>query len=249
MLTPERHQIILKLIKENHTVAIHTLVEATQSSESTIRRDLAYLEEENKLKRVHGGATYVRPKSEELSLHAKSTIHLDKKLAIAEYAAKLVQNGDCIYLDAGTTTLQMIPFLKDKQIVVVTNNLTILDLLMEHQITSYVTGGFMKSTTKALVGQHAINQIKQFRFDKCFIGANGIHPDYGYTTPDPDEAAMKLTALEMSQNKYIVADETKFNEVSFSKIIDLHEAMLITNNIPVENQHLTEMTNIKVVTP
>src|SRR5699024_1449315 len=123
-----------------------------------------------------------------------SVKNLHKKMNIAKYAASFVKEGDCIYLDAGSTVIQMIPFLKHKEVVVVTNGLTHVDILNLHGITSYLLGGRIKTRTSALTGPQAIQSINNYRFDKCFLGTNGFHSTYGYTTPDPDEANIKQVA-------------------------------------------------------
>uniref|UniRef100_C5DAK0 Transcriptional regulator, DeoR family n=1 Tax=Geobacillus sp. (strain WCH70) TaxID=471223 RepID=C5DAK0_GEOSW len=234
MLTEERHRIILELLAEKEVVKLQELVEATNSSESTIRRDLTQLEKEKKLRRIHGGATLLQKKREELSVLEKSTKHIQEKKRIAEYAASLVQNGDCIYLDAGTTTFEMIPHLHGKDIVVVTNGIMHLDMLLEYDVPTYLLGGFMKKKTKALIGRGALQSLKSYSFDKCFIGANGVHYEYGYTTPDPEEAMVKYTAMQLSQKAYVLADHSKLNESTFAKIAELHEATLITNELAEE---------------
>jgi DeoR family transcriptional regulator, fructose operon transcriptional repressor len=249
MLTPERHRIILELLAENKVVKLQDFVDATNSSESTIRRDLSQLEVEKKLKRVHGGASLLSQKGEELSVLEKSTKNVVEKEAIAKYAASLIRDNDCIFLDAGTTAFMMIPNIKAKGVKVVTNGLTHLEALLECNIDTYLIGGFIKQKTRALIGRGAIEGLEQYSFDKSFIGANGIHIEYGFTTPDPEEAAVKKRAMKMSQESYILGDHTKFNEVTFSKISELKHATIITNEI--DEDILVEYkkkTTIKVVT-
>ncbi len=220
----------------------------TKASESTIRRDLSELEKQRKLIRVHGGAASKQTISQELSIPEKTTKNLQEKRRIAAEAAKLVKQDEYIYLDAGTTTFEMIPYLKDKNITVVTNGLTHLDALSAQQITTYLTGGYVKHKTKALIGRGALIGLQNYRFDKCFIGVNGIDLTYGLTTPDPEEAMIKQQALHSAQHGYVLADHTKFGQVSFSKIAELEETFLITNKMdkqtlsPYQNK-----TNIKVV--
>lgn len=249
MLTPERHQIIIDLLKEKGIVKLHELVEVTSSSESTIRRDLSQLEEEKKLKRVHGGAALLHQKGEELSISEKASKNLKEKDEIAKYAASLIRDGDCVFIDAGTTALQMIHHIAAKDIKVVTNGLTHLDELFSKGIETYLTGGFIKQKTRALIGKGALEGLKSYRFDKCFIGVNGIHTEYGYTTPDPEEAMVKLNAITLSQEVFILSDRTKFNEVTFSKIADLKEGVIITDEDDAELlEPYKQKTTIKVVT-
>ncbi|ANB61305.1 DeoR/GlpR family DNA-binding transcription regulator [Anoxybacteroides amylolyticum] len=248
MLTEERHRLILELLAEKKVVKLQELVEATSSSESTIRRDLSQLEKEKKLRRVHGGAALLHQKREELSVLEKSTKNMEEKRLIAQYAARFVQDGDCIYLDAGTTTLEMIPYLNAKDIVVVTNGITHLEALLEKNIPTYLLGGFIKKKTKALIGRGALNSLEHYSFDKCFIGVNGIHLDFGYTTPDPEEAMVKSLALKLSRQAYVLADHSKMNESTFAKIADLEAATIVTDELDDELLALYEAkTAIEVV--
>lgn len=250
MLTPERHQLILQIIKEKPIVKIQELVDLTEASESTIRRDLTVLEEGKFLKRVHGGAARLKGKLQEPSMVEKSTKNLQEKKQIAQYAASLVEEGDSIYLDAGSTILEMIEFLPSKDIVVVTNGLMHLPHLLERNIETYVIGGYAKPKTNAIIGRGALASLEQYRFDKCFLGVNGVHPDSGYTTPDQEEAMIKQKAMSLSREVFVIADDTKFTEIAFAKIADLHEAIIITNMLDedIKGQY-TSKTSIKVVTP
>ncbi|WP_416825905.1 DeoR/GlpR family DNA-binding transcription regulator [Ectobacillus polymachus] len=248
MLTEERHQIILELVKKQGIVKLNELIEATDSSESTIRRDLIQLEQQNYVKRVHGGVSSLHAKGKELSMDEKTFKNIQEKKQIGQYAASLVQDGDCIYLDAGSTTFEMIPYLLEKDITVVTNGLMHIEALFQANIRAYLIGGMMKRNTRALVGSTALETLLKFRFDICFLGTNGVHPVHGFTTPDPEEALLKKTALELSGASYVLADPSKFSEVSFVKIADLSAATILTTNI--EDEELAPYRNkptIKVV--
>ncbi|WP_077624860.1 DeoR/GlpR family DNA-binding transcription regulator [Sediminibacillus massiliensis] len=248
MLTQERHQLILQQLAQYGTVKIKELILLTDASESTIRRDLSELENAGQLTRIHGGASTINTISHELSFPEKSTKNQVEKMAIAKAAASMVEDEEYIYLDAGSTTYEMIPYLQNKKIVVVTNGITHIDALSNYEITTYLTGGYVKHNTKALVGQGATTSMESYRFDKCFLGVNGVDFNYGFTTPDPEESFIKKTALRYSQKSFALADFTKLNKVSFSKIADLEDMTLITNEtednrlLPYKN-----LSNIKVV--
>lgn len=248
LLTPERHELILQLLKQHSVVKIQDLIDVLNTSESTIRRDLTQLEQEGFLKRVHGGAARLQGKITEQSMSEKAFKNLQEKKMIAAYAAKLVEDGDSIYLDAGSTIKEMIPFLKNRDIVVVTNGLTHMTSLLEARIQTYITGGYVKEKTNALVGRGALLSLDNYRFDKCFMGVNGIHPEYGYTTADQEEAMVKSKAISLSREAFFVADDSKFSEVYFAKIADLHNASIITNYLDEEvNDLYSRKTSIKVV--
>lgn len=248
MLTPERHHHILSLLRKQNIATIHEFVEVTNSSESTIRRDLITLEQSGKLIRFHGGAKAVNVKSEETSISERIHQFSNEKNVIAKYAASLVQNGDCIFLDAGSTTFNMIPFLP-KNIIIVTNGLNFIDYCLEHELKTFLLGGEVKAVTRALIGKGAFDAMKSYRFDKSFIGMNSIHPTFGLTTPDPDEALIKRTAIELSNESYVLVDQSKFGKVSFAHVADLNMATIITNstNDIADTQSYQKQTTVKVV--
>ncbi|OPJ57987.1 DeoR/GlpR family DNA-binding transcription regulator [Clostridium oryzae] len=247
MLTEERHKVILTALSQKEIASIAELMELTDSSESTIRRDLTFLENENALKRVHGGAALLKKKFIEPSYDEKLIQNIDGKNRIAQYAASLIENGDCIYIDAGTTTYEMIKYIDKKDIIVVTNGLKHIDALVEKDINSFIVGGKVKAQTKAIIGVDALNRIQSLRFDKAFIGINGVHKKYGFTTPDTDEAVLKEAAIKFSVEAFVLADKSKFGEIAFVKVADLNHATIITDEEADEVARYKEKTKIKVV--
>lgn len=250
MLTPERQQYIIEKINQNGFIKIQELVKELHTSESTIRRDLSQLEDMSILKRVHGGAELVKNRSIEPTILEKSTSRLKEKEAIAKLAAAVIEDGDCIYLDAGTTTLAMIPFIQNKPITVVTNGILQATALQDSNIITYLIGGRIKKATNALIGSQAINNINNYRFDKCFLGINGIHPDWGFSTPDPEEAILKRSAIDLSKEAFVLADFSKFDETSFARVTELNQATIITDGIDsTKLAKYKKNTTIKVVKP
>ena len=245
MLTDERFALILEHVKQQDIVKIQELIDITGASESTIRRDLTELEHKKYIKRVHGGAKLLKGKLQEPSVPEKSSKSLQEKIKIAQYAASQVQEGDCIFIDAGTTTQQMIDFLPEKEIVVVTNGLMHIEQLLQRGIKTYLIGGFIKPRTNALIGRGALDSMKAYRFDKVFMGANGVHHEYGYTTPDPEEAQVKELAIALSREAYVLADDSKVGEIAFANFGNTEDAILIT--IELEDAVQFFYKNIKVV--
>lgn len=229
MLTTKRHQIILNTLNQQETVSIHELVEQTGASISTIRRDLEQLEREDKLKRVHGGASLIQSHLYEPMLEEKQGLNETAKERIGRAAADTISDGDCIFIDAGTTTKHMLSHLQNKNVVVVTNAYLFVERLLRLGVEVHLTGGRVKGKTGALIGVHAEDTLNRFRFDKCFLGMNGIHTKHGFTTPDPEEARIKRLGIELSNEAYVLSDESKFQEVSFSRVADLKQAYIITN--------------------
>ncbi|MBS4534503.1 DeoR/GlpR transcriptional regulator [Clostridium sp. D2Q-14] len=248
MLTEERQKFILDTLNKKGIVKVNELVKTTDASESTIRRDLTHLEDLNKLKRVHGGATLLEGRYNEASFKDKLIHKQEEKVAIAKHAASLIEDGDSIYLDAGTTIYEMTQFINQKDIFVVTNGIDNVEPLLEKGINVYILGGKIKSKTKAVTGVDAITNLSKFRFDKAFLGMNAIHLEYDLTTPDTEEAKMKEKAIDLSGESFVLVDDSKFNKVSFVKVADLDRVTVITNK---ENRHYEEYlqkTDIEVGT-
>ena len=229
MLEAERHYLIVELLSHNQTVRMQEIIDVTNASESTIRRDLIELEKQKKLKRIHGGAVKLQGKLQESTMSEKTFKNLHVKQKIAQAAASIIREGDTVYLDAGSSVFEMIPYLP-YSIIVVTNGVSHIDALLERGCKTILTGGIAKPSTKALIGRGALSSLQQYRFDKCFLGTNGVHPDYGLTTPDEEEAQIKELAIHLSRDSYILADHSKFQEVAFAKFADLAEATLITSS-------------------
>ncbi|MGY3765552.1 DeoR/GlpR family DNA-binding transcription regulator [Vagococcus vulneris] len=248
MLTEERKSEILKLLEVNDIVKNRDLMSLLDVSESTIRRDLQEMEEENLLSRIHGGARRVIKLEPELTMMEKAVKNTHEKRKIAEYAATLVNDGDYIYLDAGTTTYDMLPYLQGKKCHVITNSVYHATLSVDVGLATVIIGGEVRQKTKSVVSHVSLEQLKLYYFDKAFMGTNGIHVDYGYTTADTYEAKVKNVVISQAQRAYVLADSTKFNKVNFSKIADIDTASIITTTVPKElKQKLLELTTIKEV--
>ncbi len=230
VLTEERQQYILKKIDKENTVKVTDLSKEMNCSISTVRRDLSELEDRGKLIRIHGGAKRVYTLADEMEIEEKSTTNIYEKSKIGKLAASFVEEEDVIYLDAGTTTYQMIPYLKDIQkLLVVTNGIKQADLLVNYGISTILIGGQIKKKTKAIIGSTAVEQLKTYYFNKSFLGINGIDLEFGYTTPDPEEAILKTLAAKLSSQQFILADQTKFGQVNFAKVGELKDFTIITD--------------------
>ena len=246
MLTENRHQMILDRLENQRTVSLQQLLNELNVSESTIRRDLSQLEEAGKLVRVHGGARRVYTLDSEPSFLEKASHHATEKEQIAAYAASLVNNRDIIYLDAGTTTLGMIPHLQNKQVVVITNGLQHAEKLSDLGLETILLGGKVKSRTRAMIGVEAIRQLGQYRFQKVFMGMNGVDVEYGFTTPDTEEAEVKRLAMAQGNQVYVLVDYDKIGKVSFCRVANIDDAIIVTNQLePSVSAQLNQVTTVK----
>lgn len=158
----------------------------------------------------------------------KSIKNVQEKKAIARFAKSLVEPGDSIFIDAGTTNELLIERLDQENLTVVTNSINHASKLVDKGITTTIIGGYVKHSTNASIGNIALEQIRQLNFDKAFIGMNGIDEHY-LTTPDIEEAVIKRTVIENAQQTFVLADDSKINQISFAKVAPIDTVTIVTN--------------------
>lgn len=236
MLAEKRFGIILELLEKQQTVSISQLCEMMGVSEATARRDLAALDQQGKLTKVHGGAVAlretVRSGSDEPDYLTKSQLHIDEKERIARYAAGQVSDDDFVFLDAGTTVIRMVEHLAKSRATFVTTGITCARRLVEAGLRAYVVGGLLKPGTEAIVGGVALEGLRGYHFTKAFLGANGVTVQEGVTTPDTEEARIKAKAAEQAFMTYVLADSSKFGKASAVTVCPLNKACIITDRLP-----------------
>ena len=204
MLKSERKQIILSQLKQDGFVTLENLtVLLSDTSESTIRRDLDELAADGQLKRVHGGAESIHGLKEEIANSQKA-------------------------LEASTTNELLIPHLANRQVTVVTNSIHHAVKLVDLGVSTRIVGGKVKHSTDASIGSTAQEQIRQLNFDCAFIGANGVDANY-FTTPDMEEAVIKRTVIANAQKAYVLADASKLGQITYAKVAEVEKVTIITN--------------------
>ncbi len=237
MLAEERRQRILELIEENDTVSVADLAGLFETSESTVRRDLERLEAAGLLVKVHGGAasvdSKVRPSgisAAEPTMAEKRELHAAEKAAIAAWAAARITADDFIYLDAGTTTQALIAQLGEEALkaTFVTDSVTCALELASRGARAIVIGGDIKAGTEAIVGPVAVDSLARYNFSKGFFGTNGVTLEQGFTTPEPNEAMVKLSAINRCRERYVLADPSKIGAITPVSFCDFDRAVLVT---------------------
>ena len=225
MIVEERLSLIREILKKEETVSNARLLEKLDISESTLRRDLDYLQEKGEIRRVHGGAT-LNKLLEETNFKFNETTNIKSKRIIGKKASKLIEDGSHVFLDAGTTIYSLIENLEDKNVIEVTNGLMHLEKLNNFSIPTVVLGGNIKQSTFITYGEQTINEINNLNFDLAFIGANGIC-DNTYSTADINEALIKKAAISKANRAYVLADSSKFGKKYFADICTFDDAKLI----------------------
>lgn len=249
MLMEERYTKILQILDERKAVTVTELASVLDSSESTVRRDLAALDEIGRLKKVHGGATSLGTSafvSSENDVNYKKQQFSDEKQAIGIAAARLITSKDFIYIDAGTTTEALVDAITEKEAVYVTNGLIHAQKLMRKGMKTYVLEGRLREETEAIVGPEALHSLQKYHFTLGFFGANGIDYDEGFTTPDVGEALIKREAFERSQIAYVLTDASKFNQITPVTFGALEDGRIITNHLQdVRYKKKTEIMEVE----
>lgn len=218
MLPAERQNRILQLINEHQRVTVAQLSQALGVSDMTIRRDLARLEERGVLRRTHGGAVLLKYPPGDLPYYAREGEQLEEKEAIARLAAEMVQDGDTIVLDAGTTIAHLARRLIGKRhLTVITNSLYVINILLgAPDITVINTGGTLWVPTASFVGPLAVAALRRFTADKAFLATPAISLEAGVTNSNLYEAEVKAVMLEIARQKILLADHTKFGRTSYA---------------------------------
>lgn len=236
MLAEERFAKILDLLTEKRSATVQELCEALNASESTVRRDLTELDRLGKLNKVHGGATLPDSQflADELTMDAKQALAVAEKRDIARAAAMLIRPQDFIYIDAGTTTLALVQALSGSALEAhyVTNGIAHARLLVQKGCKVFVPGGMLRPNTEAIVGAAAVASLQAYNFTKAFLGANGVDLQAGFTTPDPEEAAVKATAVRHARENWFLVDSTKFARVYPAVITELQGGAILTDRCP-----------------
>ena len=248
MLTEERYSLILEQVKKNKSVKLIELCELLKISESTVRRDLTVLDQKGLLRKVHGGAISIDDSSFNLVEHdmeSKSKMFAEEKNVIAAFAASLIDDGDFVFIDAGTTTEKMIDFLPNKNVTFVTNAFVHAKKMAQKGFKVYIPAGEIKATTEAIVGAECVSSLQNYNFTKSFIGANGISFSGGISTPDRNEASVKAMVVQNSKNVYVLADHSKFDQITSVTFAQLGQVKIITDKLN-DKKYLTK-TNIKEV--
>src|ERR1700726_2938011 len=214
MLTSQRKEYLLKVLRETGQVVAKSVSEELGLSEDTIRRDLRELASEGRLQRVHGGALPASPAVGDFA--ARQQLAPDGKASIGRAAAGLVKAGQVVILDGGTSTAQLARHLPlDLRATVVTHSPTIAVALVEHpSIEVVLIGGRLFKHSVVAVGAAAIEAIARIRADGYFMGGTGIHPQAGLSTGDLEEAHIKRALMASASETYVLVSAEKLNAAS-----------------------------------
>ncbi|QGP91609.1 putative HTH-type transcriptional regulator YdjF [Neomoorella glycerini] len=220
MRAEDRRQEIIRHLNEQGIVKVTELSNIFQVTEETIRRDLERLENEGYLKRTHGGAVKIAVNQEETAFHIRNMRNRYEKQLIGRKAAELVQPGDVIAVDASTTALQMVHYLKDKKdLVVITHALKVVMALVGNpDITVICTGGTLHPRTLSFVGPLVENALASYNIKKAFISCKGVTLEEGITESTEVQARVKAEMVRGAKEIILLADHDKFGTAALATV-------------------------------
>ncbi|MDO9381218.1 MAG: DeoR/GlpR family DNA-binding transcription regulator [Nocardioidaceae bacterium] len=217
MLARSRHERILATLRSDGPAEVARLAAMLEVSAATVRRDLAQLEAEGRLDRVHGGAA---PSGQsEAPFELVVSHHPEARAAVAACAASLVEDGEVVLLDIGTTTAAIARELRGRAITVVTSSLAVYDELgRDPAVELVLLGGTVRRNYRSLVGfltQHAVAQVHA---DRLFLGTSGVRRDGGVLDTTAVEVPVKQAMLQVADSVVLVADDSKFPGSGFARV-------------------------------
>lgn len=223
LFAAERREQILRLLEERSKILVPDLCEHFNVSPATIRGDLRDLEGEGRIKRTHGGAIPVGKAAFEPASKTKEVEHIAEKRRIAMEAAKLVDDGDTIAIDTGTTTLEFAKCLGNRQnLTVVTTDIEIARLLEDvTQANVILIGGTVRRGFHCTTGTMTVAALSGLNVDKAFMAANAFSLEKGFTTPAFEHVEVKRTMIAMASETVMLVDSSKAGRISFIKFADL----------------------------
>ncbi|WJG09605.1 transcriptional repressor AgaR [Aliiglaciecola sp. LCG003] len=236
--TSHRREQIARMLKENGSVQVVKLVDQFKVSGVTIRKDLSFLEEQGIATRSYGGAMLNDNGvfETETTFDRKQALHAEEKSSIGKIAAELVNDGDSIILDSGSTTLKLASHLGGKEnVTVVTNSLNIVNELKHNeQIDVMLLGGTLRRKSQSFFGSSALATLKDLHVDKLFLGVDGFHMDKGISTHFEAESLLNQLMCKVASEIIVVTDSSKFGHVCLHKILEpMGVSQIVTDsNIP-----------------
>lgn len=250
MLAKERLAYIVNRLKTRPSISISELSKEMDVSFSTVKRDLCKLENEGMIERSRGGAisnevSEILSVNNDIAVSEKISLNKNEKDVICKYASELIKDGECIFLDTGTTVAYIVPYIMNKQITIVTNSMYLQKQLYGCAGQVYLLGGKYSDKYDMTMGSATLMQLNSLSFDRAFISANGVNLKNKEVYSSQSEIAeIKKLALTRCKHSYLMVDRSKFDIKAihtFAKTNDFE--LIFTDDYPNKNKLLN---NIKI---
>lgn len=234
MLPTERRNYIFRYVHEKQVAAINDLAQLMSVSHMTIRRDVEELEKEGKITRVSGGVKLSEALRQELAYTDKARLHHRRKRDLGRYAASCVEDGQVVYLDAGTTTFEIARCLADRfHLTIITNDFSISQFFMDKPaINLFHIGGEVDKRNYSTVGICAASFLKSLNIDVAFVSSSSWDLRYGVSTPYEGKAIVKQAVLGVAKRTVLVSDSSKYGKYGKYKVFPIADIQeIITDSL------------------
>lgn len=236
-LPQNRQDAILKIIKQEKSVSVKDLAKFFYINEATIRRDFNILESTKLIKRIHGGAVLIEGLDSEIPLLLRETANHIAKNKMGLIASKYINDGDTIFLDSSSSISFIIPHILNKKgLKIITNGAKTIALLAKlNGCEICCTGGKLRENSLSFIGLHANNFLENYYIDKCFFSCRGVSIERGITELNQEEAELRKIVIRNSRKKFLLADNTKFDAISYYKLAPLDSISAIITDTPLNS--------------
>lgn len=241
-LAPKRLERLRHILRRDHVVRITELLRELDVSPATIRRDLNELERLGEIRRVHGGAVSIESRLDEPLFDDKTSIAAKEKHRIAQAALTYIKPNDTIFLDGGSTVLELARLLRERSnLTILTNSLRAAIELAAQGPRLILIGGGLRRLSQTLVGPLTRLMLQELQVDKAFMGTIGLTLEEGLTTTDPSEAYTKELVMEHAREVILLADHSKVGKISFSRAGELEKVHVLITDRLVDRKFAREL--------
>ena len=244
MLAEERRMQLVEWSKLDGRIDALAAAGKLNVAVETVRRDLDVLQRRGLLRRVHGGAIAASRFSHEFTFPERKGRNPEQKQRIAQIAAEYLPEEGCIFVDGGTTTEFLGEALRNRpQLMVVTNSLSLASRIGESSTPLFFLSGRIRSTTLSAVGSKTVDDLKSYRAQIAFLGANGIDMDSGFATVDPDEAAVKRMMIQNASETIVLADNSKFGASYSALFASFDEIDRVVTDVDADRAYVDKLSD------
>jgi Transcriptional regulators of sugar metabolism len=247
MLPAERHKKIIDLLSHKEIVTIPEFIDTFNISIETIRRDLTTLEKHGNIKKVYGGAKLIDVTVDEPTLENRLTEKLQQKISIGQKCCEFIQDGDCIFIDSGSTTYQIAKFLGNKKnLTIITNSLPVVNQLIGSDVELILIGGHIRHRERSVATTDYLFNFSELNIQKSFICAGGITIENGISDFNMQEVVTRKNIIDRSKEVYVVADSSKFQQDVTINVVPLSRIDYIITDSYLDQNFIARLQKNKI---
>jgi DeoR/GlpR family transcriptional regulator of sugar metabolism len=249
VLVEERRQRVLDLVRKRGYVALADLVEAIQTSESTVRRDVEYWHREGVLRKTHGGAVYLGGGHTLPPLEERAASQLEEKRLVAQAAVARIRDGDSVLLDGGTTTLEVARLLVGRSVQIVTNSLPIASLFAGRNESDLVLlGGYVYPRTGVALGPWTVRMMEDIHVHQAVLSVGGI-TDKGLFNSNLLLVETERQMMRCADEVVVVADHTKIGRPALAFLCELAtiDTLIVDPGLDDEQRNLLDQNDVRII--